>query len=129
MVRALTAVLLAGLLGGCTTTTISFSNGQLNGASEPFPSNYLHGAAVAVAGLPIAPSQRLAVSYPQLTFGVTAIDPKRWYACVEGLAPQPGAPDTQPILVYDRFGTATLIRTSIDEPCRNADRYQNPKPA
>ncbi len=78
MGRALIALLLTCLLSGCGETAITFGDTQVNRATEPFPSDYLKSAAVAVAGSPVVPGQRVAVSYPQLTIGPTALDPQRW---------------------------------------------------
>ena len=110
MRRALTALMLASLLGGCTETTLSTGGmGQVNRATEPFPTSYLTRAATALTGAPVSAGQSVAVSYPQLTIGTTAFDPQRWYVCVRGLAPKAKAPDALRIIVFGRFGTPLLV--------------------
>jgi hypothetical protein len=130
MQRALAALMLTCLLAGCTETTFTFGgSAQVNQAIEPFPSNYLASAAVAVVGVPVEPGQKVAVSYPQPTIGTTAFDPKRWYVCVLGLEPSASAPDSPHIIVFRRFGTPLLVQAAASEACRTATGYQNLKPA
>ncbi len=80
------------MLAGCDTVNTGMGNIQMSGDTLPLPKDYRATVAHAVAGAPVQAGRQLSISQPQTLAGKTAIDPKRWYVCVDGLqAPAPAA--------------------------------------
>ena len=83
MVRLLTVTILLACLAGCSSGLPGPQSVQVSGAQEPFPADY-KARALRVLGDAAGPG--MSISYPQLTLGESAFGPRRWYACVRGVA-------------------------------------------
>ncbi|MBS3847105.1 hypothetical protein KD146_00205 [Devosia sp. BSSL-BM10] len=128
-------------IAACSGANTGLHNIQFSGAAEAFPADYQVRARRylgAEAGLTVA------VSYPRLTLGETALSPKRWYVCLRGLEPTGSAPDgfrpvleiaenmmsaqSRPgtydvVLVLRASGTSTAIK-GYDSPLCREGRYE-----
>ena len=91
MHRFSVSLLCALALAGCAGANTSLSTVQVSGAEEAFPADYQGRALHYLAGQDIAGVQ---ISYPRTVVGETAFSPKRWYVCLDGLAP-PVPPSTR----------------------------------
>ncbi|MET0905444.1 MAG: hypothetical protein ABWY10_05150 [Tardiphaga sp.] len=103
-------------LAGCTGPNTGISTLQFNGDTVAFPEDYQADAAKILANTPGASNNSsLTISTPQPTLGVTALSPKRWYACVRGITPPGPRPTTWRPLV-------DVARTYLD-PASNVGSY------
>jgi hypothetical protein len=90
--RSVVTALLALPLAACTEFAPTPGAVQLSGATYPLPADYRAAVARAAASLPMGSDRTLGISQPQTMVGATAIDPRRWYVCLDGVTPPTATP-------------------------------------
>jgi len=141
MKKILLSLLCALALAGCTGANTSFNTIQVSGAEEAFPADYQLRARRYLAEQDLAGVQ---ISYPRTVVGETAFSPRRWYVCLDGLAPPApptrrakplleaalnlarpdvAADDYQVILILRASGSTAAIK-GFDAPLCGDGRYE-----